>query len=208
MSWLRRVGRLSGARPGLILAATVLVFGAGGLLLRYGVEQAQRTGFDGVPPPQELQEAMSRIFLDDRCIGVADAERMIRSTLDELGLEHWTIERRSGAERSECVTPGLNGEAELVELTVTLGPDVNRTIEALKGELLRDCHAKDDAAHLVESALVEEGLEGWDVRTDGPIIGPADGMDEIRRHVERGCWILSTTGWTAEGTPIVWLGGR
>jgi hypothetical protein len=204
-----RAGRFARARPGVLLAATIAVFGAGGLLLRYGVEQgSQGTGFDGVPAPPALQEAIAGIFGDDRCIGVADAERMIQSKLEELGFGKWTIHKGAGADNAACVAAGLDAEAQEVELVMALGPDVQAALQAAREELLSNCRAKDDAAQMVESVLLEEGLEGWEVRTDGPIVGPADRIDEIERHVERGCWILSTTGWTAAGTPVVWLGGK
>jgi hypothetical protein len=206
---VRRVGSFAGTRPGLVFAATVIVFGGGALTLRYGLEQtAQRTGFDRHPAPQVLQEAITSMFSADRCIGVADAERMIASKLDELGLEDWTIQRGAGADRSECVAFGLNGQAHVVELFMALSPEMRLAIEALEGELLRNCYTKDDAAQKVRSLLVEEGLNGWEVRTDGPIGGPAERMDEIMRHVEQGCWIYSTTGWTKGGTRVIWLGGK
>jgi hypothetical protein len=42
-------------------------------------------------------------------------------------------------------------------------------------------------------------MDGWRIET-GPLSVPSDREQEIERHVENGCWVYSTTGWTAEGT--------
>lgn len=206
---LQRLGRHLAARPGRAFAATVVIFLAGGLLFRYGLDQASRpTVFAGVPAPVELQRAVEAIFSDDRCVGSTDAERLIRSTLDELRLGDWTIRRGAGGGNPECVAVGLDGETREVRFFMALGPEAQDVIEAAQEELLRSCHPKDVASETVEAMLIAEGMEEWVVRTDGPVSAPADRWDEIVRHVDRGCWILSTTGWTAEGAPVVWLAGK
>ena len=45
------------------------------------------------------------------------------------------------------------------------------------------------------------------MRTDGPIGGPNDRIDEIMAHVDAGCVVYGGSGATEDGTPVFYVGG-
>lgn len=88
-------------------------------------------------------------------------------------------------------------------------PTLTVDLLRLRSSSIRSAGPKEEVTALIEAVLVEAGMDGWEIRTDGPgIVGPGDRIEEIERHVENGCWIYSTTGWTAEGTRLFWIAGK
>ena len=87
-----------------------------------------------------------------------------------------------------------------------LSPAVRAALEVVSARLLDDCFEPDEAVALVSTALLEAGSGGFFVRTDGPIGGPSDRIDEIMAHVEAGCAIYGGSGATEDGTPVFYVG--
>jgi hypothetical protein len=52
------------------------------------------------------------------------------------------------------------------------------------------------------------GQSGFEIRSGGAIGGPVDRFQEVVRHVEAGCVIYSTVGFSEEGVRVYWLAGE
>lgn len=165
-------------------------------------------GSDEVPPPPDLENRVWSLFSEDACMAPQVAEEQINAILADLGLADWSVEYGTGAADTECVGAGLDGETRRVTLVMALPPEVADGLAAVREQLYSECRTREEATALVEAVLVHAGMEGWEVRTDGPgISGPSDRIEEIERHVENGCWVYTTTGWTGEGTRLFWIAG-
>jgi hypothetical protein len=198
------------ARPRLLLAITVAVFGVGGAFVGYQMNQPTASAiWPGVSPPPDVQDGVRSVFGDDQCVGAETAAAEVRAMLDTLGRSEWTIVRGAGAEGATCVGASIDSEARQVVLLMALSPAVREGIDGVAEQLLQECRSRDEAVQLVESVAGVSGDEAWEVRTDGSqSYGPAGRIDEINRHVEQGCWIYAGTGWTAEGLRVYWVGGK
>ena len=198
------------ARPRLLIAITVLVFGGGSALVGYEVSRPPaRTGFSGVSPAPEVQDGVMTLFGEDRCVAADAAASQVRAKLDALGRSDWAVIHGPGAQGATCVGAAIDAEARQVVLLMALEPQTREGLDAVAERLLQECRSKDEAVQMVKSALEGAGADAWELRTDGSrSYGPSDRIDEINRHVEQGCWIYSGTGWTADGTRIYWVGGK
>lgn len=166
-------------------------------------------GNDQAPLPPGLENRVTSLFSEDGCVAPQVAEEQINAILADLGYSEWSVEPGTGAASTECVAATLDGETRTITLLMALPPEVNAGLAALREQLYRECRTKEEATALVEAVLVQAGMEGWEIRTDGPgISGPSDRIEEIERHVENGCWVYSTTGWTADGTRLFWIAGE
>lgn len=88
-----------------------------------------------------------------------------------------------------------------------MAPAVASALAAISDELLKGCYARDEAVAHLSAALIEAGESGFFVRTDGPIGGPDDRIDEIMAHVDAGCVVYGGSGATEDGTPVFYVGG-
>jgi hypothetical protein len=92
-------------------------------------------------------------------------------------------------------------------------PDVRLTkaqmaaLDAIQVELLDGCFGREEGVARLSTALVDAGASGFFVRTDGPIGGPSDQIEEITAHVDAGCVVYGGSGATADGTRIFYIGG-
>lgn len=164
-------------------------------------------GSDEVPPPPDLENGVTGLFSEDACVGPEAAEQQINSLLADLGYGEWKVEHGTGAETTECVVPGLDSQTRTITLFMALTPEVNEGLAAVSEQLYRECRTRDEAVALVEAVLRDEGMAGYKIET-GPLSVPSERVEEIERHVEDGCWVYSTTGWTAEGTRVFWIAGE
>jgi hypothetical protein len=197
------------ARPYLSAAMVIAAFGiVGALMAAPGLNRTTpaRSFGDG-PPPADIDAAVLEILAEDRCLPAEEAETAIRSRLDALGHSSWTIGRGAGVKDGGCVTLSIEPVEHRIVLLMALDPKVRKGLEALADDLLRECKTKDEASELVRGVL--SGTEGWELRTDGGLAGPNEvTVEEVRQHVDAGCWIYSGTGWTAEGVRIYRIGGK
>jgi hypothetical protein len=88
-----------------------------------------------------------------------------------------------------------------------MAPAVASAVAAISNELLDGCYTRDEAVARLSAALIESRESGFFVRTDGPIGGPNDRIDEIMAHVDAGCVVYGGSGATEDGTPVFYVGG-
>jgi len=105
-------------------------------------------------------------------------------------------------------TTGAAGSATTVGKTADgMAPAVASAVAAISDELLEGCYTRDEAVARLSAALIEAGESGFFLRTDGPIGGPNDRIDEIMAHVDAGCVVYGGSGATEDGTPVFYVGG-
>lgn len=155
-----------------------------------------------------MEAALDELSPDGECFTAKDAEPAMRSRLDDLGREDWTVVRGTGADGDACVSFSLDTAGRRVALIWALSPRVRNKLEQLRDELLDDCLTRDEAADRVRAILHEAGEVGWELRMGGRVNAPSERIEEARAHIAAGCWIYSGTGWTAEGTRLFWIGGH
>lgn len=101
--------------------------------------------------------------------------------------------------------PGRDRETKLPD--ASLSPAVIEALGVVAADLLAGCFGRVEGVARLTTALVEAGESGFFVRTDGPIGGPDEQMDEIMAHVAAGCVIYGGSGATADGTRVFYIGG-
>lgn len=163
-------------------------------------------GSDEVPPPADLEAGVAGLFAEDRCISPEEAEQQIGSLLTDLGYVEWTVEHGTGAATTECVGAGLDNQTRTVMLFMALSPEARQGLDAVREQLYRECRTRDEAVALVDAALQDAGMEGYRIE-NGSLGVPIDRAEGIEAHVAGGCWVYSTTGWTADGTRLFWVAG-
>ena len=99
-----------------------------------------------------------------------------------------------------------SGPAIVGKTPTGMTPAVKSALEVISADLLAGCYARDEAVARLSNALIEAGASGFVVRTDGPIGGPKDRIDEIMAHVDAGCVIYGGSGATGDGTPVFYVG--
>lgn len=186
-------------RSHLLVAVVVIVLPLAAL--------AGIAGDDHVPLPPELETRVTGLFSEDACVAPADAQEQINAILADLGHVDWHVVPGAGAMDADCVLPTLDGETRTIGLLMALPPEVQDGIAAVREQLYQECLTQEEARALVEAVLVDSDMDGWKVER-GSLSVPSDRMEEIERHVEDGCWVYSTSGWTADGTPLFWIAGK
>jgi hypothetical protein len=165
-------------------------------------------GGDHVPLPPGLEDRVTGLFSEDACITPQRAEEQIDAIFADLGYTGWSVGHGTGAADTECVVASLDGETKTITLLMALSPEVADGLEVVREQLYSECGTREDAYALVEAVLAQAGMENWEIRTDGPgISGPSDRIEEIERHVDNGCWVYTTTGWTDAGKRVFWIAG-
>ncbi len=117
-----------------------------------------------------------------------------------------SISQVTEASPSAGVSPAAEVTGETKEPDA-LSPAVIAALEAVSAELLARCYGREEGVARLSAALVEAGESGFYVRTDGPIGGPDDRIDEITAHVHAGCVIYGGSGSTGDGIPVFYIGG-
>lgn len=201
---------MSRAARRTLLALVILVFGSAGVSAGYALTQhdAPASLFGGPAPPPGLEAALGELSTDGECFAAKDAEFAVRSRLDELGLEDWTVVLGTGAHEDACVSFSLDTAGRRVALIWALSPKVREGLEQLRDDLLNECLSRDEAADRVRAILRKAGEVEWELRMGGRVNAPSDRIEEARAHIAAGCWIYSGTGWTADGTRLFWIGGN
>lgn len=200
--------------PRFAIAATVLLVAVGAILIRYSVTGSPigvanvPWNEQGQPPPAEVQATLDRRIPADSCVAARELEPQLAADLASAGLTSWRIRRGTGVEDTTCVGAATDSEARTVTLLMAVPPDLREKLDAVAEALLAECKSKDQAAALVEAVLSRFELTGWELRQGGRINYPSDRADEVRRHLEAGCWIYSGTGWTDGGVRLFWIGGK
>jgi hypothetical protein len=88
-----------------------------------------------------------------------------------------------------------------------LSSAVIEALDVVSADLLASCYGREEGVARLTTALVEAGASGFFVRTDGPIGGPDEQMDEITAHVDAGCVVYGGSGTTRDGTRIFYVSG-
>ena len=199
----RRAASIQGKalRRSLLLVAAVLV--AVPLAVVAGIVP----GTEEAPPPADLEAGVAGLFPEDRCVSPEEAEQQIESLLSDLGYIEWTVEHGTGAASTECVGSGLDNQTQTVVLVMALSPQARVGLDAVREQLYRECRTRDEAVALVDAVLRDAGMKGYRIES-GSLGVPNDRADEIEAHVDSGCWVYSTTGWTADGTRLFWVAGN
>lgn len=187
-------------RRSLVLVAAVLV------VLPVAVIAGIIPGSDEVPPPPELESRVSAVFSEDTCTSPEYASAQIKAILVELGYSEWSVKFGTGAADTDCVGAGLDGQTRSVMLVMALPPEVRKGLDAVREQLYAECRSEEEARALVAAVINRAGMENWKIEA-GSLALPLDRANEIERHVESGCWVYSTTGWTADGTRVFWIAG-
>lgn len=159
-------------------------------------------------PPTGISEAVGELWSSEECITARTARQTLRTGLDGSGHADWTVTMDPGVTLDDCVAPTIDASTEQIRLSPALRPEVRGALERVADELLERCLGREDAAELVSSTLAGLGETEWELRSDGPIGGPIDRLEEIERHVAAGCFIYSGTGLTPDGHRLYFIGGR
>lgn len=158
-------------------------------------------------PPAGLQQALSQLFADGRCVSATQAVDGVRAKLDGLGYSDWTIASRPGAEGAQCVTAGYLVADKKVVLIPVNSPDVVSAMQGLSEQLMGQCLKKDQAVELTSSMLTSMGVSDFSIVTDGPLAIPDGQEAAIQSHIASGCFVYSMSGWSADGKPMYYLSG-
>lgn len=194
--WARRVG------VGTIVAGIMVA----GFAIAAPVLPSE---WNGDPtPPADVQAAIDGVFTTDPCVTASEAEEELDARLLGFGLDDWSIRRGPGVTTSGCVSTTVTTRDRQILLIMALRPEVKSALFEIANELLDDCLSEGEAMARVRNVLESLGEENWELRTDGPIGGPIERIDEIQRHVDAGCFIYSGTGWTQGGVRLFFVGGR
>lgn len=159
-------------------------------------------------PPTSISEVVEALWVGDDCITAETATQTLGASLREIDPPGWAVTLGPGVKADDCVAPITDVASQQIRLTQALRPEVRVALERVADELLERCLGRDDAAQLVRSTLADLDGSDWQLRDDGPIGGPIDRLEEIKRHVEAGCFIYSGTGLTPEGHRLYFIGGR
>lgn len=158
--------------------------------------------------PTGISEAVGEAWSTGECVTARTASQILRARLLEIGQADWTVTMEPGVKPDGCVAPTIDATRTQIRLNQALRPEVRVALERVADELLETCLGREDAARLVSVTLNGLGETDWELRSDGPIGGPIDRLDEIELHVEAGCFIYSGTGLTPEGRRQYFIGGR
>lgn len=188
-------------RRSLLLVATLAI--AVPLAVAAGIVP----GSDEVPPPADLENGVFGLFSEEVCVGPREAEQQINALLADLGYADWEVDYGTGAETTECVAAGIDGQTRTITLFMALTPEVYDGLAAVREQLYSECLTRDEAVARVDQVLRDGGMEGYRIES-GPLSVPSDRVAEIERHVDDGCWVYSTTGWTADGARVFWIAGQ
>lgn len=169
----------------------------------------QRTPIDEVRQatgiPDGIAVALIDAFPEDRCVLQGAATIELRQRLDRAGFADWKIQAESPMPRHACVGWSVDPLEKTIGLVAALSPEVREALKRLPDEMMETCFSERDAVAYVSSALRNQGMRDFEVRTDGPVGIPLDRGDEVLRHLEAGCWIFSAMGWK-DGRPVFFVG--
>jgi hypothetical protein len=159
-------------------------------------------------PAADMQSAIAAVFAGHPCVTGTQAEEGIGPRLLALGYRDWSVVSGPGVKGDSCVSSTTDTVRKRIVLIMALRPEVKAALTVLAARLLDECLTKDQAAEALRATLRDVGEVGWELRTDGPIGGPLDQLDQIEQHVTQGCWIYSGTGWSTDGQRRYFIGGR
>lgn len=194
--------------PSVRIAVTLLLMLTG--IACGGLQIAESGSWEAdPPPPAELEEAVYSALNAERCVTAAQAERELQALLDEFGYREWRIRRDVGVTADHrCVSATFVTPDLEIRLIQALHPDVIAGLDEVRAELYEKCVGQEEAIALVQATLRALGETDADVQPGGPIAWPLDRREEIEDHVEAGCFIYSTIGYTAEGHRIYYVAGK
>jgi hypothetical protein len=159
-------------------------------------------------PPADLNTAIAAVYAGQPCVTGTQAEEEVGRRLLELGYRDWSVVRGPGVTSNGCVSSTTDTAGQRVVLIMALRPEVREALAAVAARLRAECLTKDEAVAAVTTALEGVGDVGWELRTDGPIGGPLDQLEQIKQHVAQGCFIYSGTGWSADGQRRYFIAGQ
>lgn len=196
----------------VIKTAFVLVVAFGllvGVRMVPGSQLEPRTEWNSVMAdvPADLQELLHQVLSSSDCVTATEAEDGIRAELSNLGYERWEIASGPGVQTASCVTVTTDGPSQRITLIMALHADVRAALEEMAEHLLNECYREEQAVAKIEAVLESIGEFGWSIRSDGPVGGPGERIDEIVEHVTAGCAVYSGTGWTEDGRRVIYIAG-
>ncbi|HSK47434.1 MAG TPA: hypothetical protein VLA05_05450 [Coriobacteriia bacterium] len=186
-------------------AALIVVAAIAWALLR-PTSMTQRPSSEETPP-SAVTTAAEEVYAGDKCLSFAEAEQRMQAALRQVGSSDWQVRSELDARRNSCTTFSIDRGSMLVRILPALHPDARETLDALREELYVECLSREAAITRLDERLRAAGQDNFEIRTDGPVGAPRERFDEVMRHVERGCFIYSGPGWTADGQPLFFLAG-
>lgn len=164
------------------------------------------TGEPHQTPPPEIEAFLAATFRDDRCVTATEADGLIRGELARLGYATWTVTWGNGVKPQGCVGYDYFDVNDVV-LLPALSPDLRTALEAFREETFSDCFTERGAIDRLRSVLTRLGESEFEIRPGGPVGAPPERIDEVVEHVQAGCFIYSTTGFSETGDRIYWVAG-
>jgi hypothetical protein len=159
-------------------------------------------------PPVELSKAVASIFSASECLGADVAQQELESLVYQLTLTDWRVTVAASVRPGDCVGASIQVEPRRILLLPAASPALRLAIDRLQDSLLATCFGEAGARTLVNQVLADAGLPDWQIDANGPEGGPVDRFDQVMRHLDAGCFVYSGTGWTADGTRIIYLTGK
>ncbi|MGH7555584.1 MAG: hypothetical protein ACREMQ_21495 [Longimicrobiales bacterium] len=151
--------------------------------------------------------ALDRVFAGPACVTAGDAGDALVLSLQELGYADWTVDWGPGVRADGCVSSTIDTVGKRIIFIMALRPEVKLALTRVAEDLLDRCLGIGEATALITFVLTDLGETNWELRTDGPIGGPLDRLDEVVGHVQAGCTVYSGTGWTEDGTRLYFIAG-
>lgn len=198
--------RTSWLRSTTVRRSLAIVAGALVIALPLAVAAGIVPGAEEAPPPAELEGRVASVFPADACIGAVPATDQINAILAD-GFAEWTVQNATGAATAECVVPSFDSQTQTITLFMALSPSLITALDDVSEQTYRECLTREQATALVDEAVQAAGMTGYRVEP-GSLSVPNDRVQEVEQHVANGCWVYSTTGWTADGTRVFWVSGK
>lgn len=182
----------------------VLVFG---LWVAGTAPRTEAEPGDARSAPQGVLVALRQVFDETRCVSVVEARTGLRALLDGAGLNQWSVHLDTQLSPDACVSGAIEATRREVVLVPALRPVTRAAMERETTYLIDHCLSKHAAVLHIEGALMAVGEQDFEVRTDGPMTAPIDRIEDVRSHVQAGCWVYSGTGWTPDGVRLFFVSG-
>lgn len=189
------------------LLAAVLVIGVAAIASQVLAGRTPSTWVGDPSPPENVSDALASLGASGRCQSAAEYERLVRTELTRLGSSDWQLWHSPGLRLGGCVSSTIDTMAHKIILIPAMTPDLREALKDLAERTYEECLSRAEATTLLIEVLGNQAEIGWEIRTDGPVGGPIDRLDEIMAHVKSGCHIYSGTGWDETGRRLFYVVG-
>ena len=203
-SGIERFRSRSPARRAALPSALMFVLG---LVVAAIAGTAVATAGQRAEDHDTVVQGITDIFSSGTCMTADQATRAIEETLLADAADGWTITRRVGALETACVTAGIVAPDKTIVLLPTAGADIRVVMGEVGRQLLADCLDEDQARALIGSVLAGVSSADWVVRSDGPLAYPIGQGEEVKSHINAGCFVYSGSGRDEDGRPVYFING-